>query len=160
MRRRNYVMRRYVRAWSPDWQSRLFHRGRCRWPEEALHDARLPSSPARQGRLRGWLEHRRTSEGGFADYFDGRKGDERFRLVAAELYQRDRRCGWTDVALRPVVAFLKSYVLKLGLLDGTFGLLIAQKAAMAVQLKYAALWAYQDAKPTTGVVDVTPRPER
>ncbi|MEO1236190.1 MAG: hypothetical protein AAFX76_05310 [Planctomycetota bacterium] len=45
--------------------------------------------------------------------------------------------------LRPWFAFWKFYLIKRGFLDGTFGLLIAQKAALSVQLKYAALWAVQ-----------------
>jgi hypothetical protein len=38
---------------------------------------------------------------------------------------------------------LKFYFIKQGFRDGQFGLLIAQKAALGVQLKYAALWAHQ-----------------
>ncbi|MBP1774956.1 MAG: glycosyltransferase [candidate division NC10 bacterium] len=144
MRRRNYVMGRYVRAYSPDWQSRLIHRGRCRWAAEALHDARLPSHPSRVRKLRGWMEHGRCRRAGFAEYFNGRLADVRLRLVAEDRYRRGKRCGWSDLFFRPVFAFLKFYLLKGGCLDGTFGLLIAQRAATAVQLEYAALWAIQE----------------
>ncbi|MBI4574161.1 MAG: glycosyltransferase family 2 protein [candidate division NC10 bacterium] len=143
MRRRNYQMGRYVRAWSPDWQSRLIHRERCRWADEALDDRRLPSHPSRVARLRGWLAHKRCSQAGFADYFDGKLADARLRLIAEQMYARGRGCGWLDLLVRPALAFVKFYFLKFGFLDGLFGLLIAQKAAMAVQLKYAALWAMQ-----------------
>ncbi len=144
IRRRNYQMGRYVRAWSPDWQSRLIHRGRCQWAEEALHDSRLPSHPARVAKLEGWIEHNRCSQAGFADYFNGRLADARLRLIASEMYTRGKRCRWMDLLVRPAFAFAKFYFLKLGFLDGQFGLLIAQKAAMAAQLKYAALWAMQN----------------
>jgi glycosyltransferase involved in cell wall biosynthesis len=143
MRRRNYILGRYARAYSPDWQNRLIHRGRCRWADQALHDTRLPSHPSRVGRLRGWLEHGRSRQAGFSEYFNGRLADDRLRLMAADLCRRGQRCRWGDLALRPLVAFLKFYLLKGGFLDGKFGLLIAQRAAFAVQLKYAALWAIQ-----------------
>jgi (heptosyl)LPS beta-1,4-glucosyltransferase len=155
IRRRNYQMGRYVRAWSPDWQSRLIHRGRCRWAEEALHDRRLPSHPSREARLAGWIEHNRCSQAGFADYFNGRLADVRLRLLAEEMSRRGKRCGWMDLLVRPAHAFVKSYILKLGFLDGQFGLLIAQKAAMAAQLKYAALWAMQHG--SLGPADGSPR---
>ena len=143
MRRRNYLMGRYVRAYDPDWQNRLLHRGRSHWAEEVLHDRRLPSHPSRLVRLRGWLEHKRCSQRGFADFFDGRLADSRLMPVAEEMFRRGRRCGWLDLLLRPVLAFGKFYVLKRGFLDGQLGLLVAQRAAVAVHLRYAALWATQ-----------------
>jgi glycosyltransferase involved in cell wall biosynthesis len=144
VRRRNYVMGRHVRAFDPDWQNRLLHRGRSRWADEVLHDRRLPSHASRLARLRGWLEHKRCSQRGFADFFDGRLADSRLMPVAEEMFRRGRRCGWLDLLLRPALAFAKFYILKRGFLDGQFGLLVAQRAAVAVHLRYAALWAYQE----------------
>ena len=72
--------------------------------------------------------------------------DERLLMVARQMHQRGKRCRWYDLVFRPRLAFLKSYVVKRGFLDGTFGLLIAQKAAVSTQLKYAALWAVQEEK--------------
>jgi glycosyltransferase involved in cell wall biosynthesis len=43
--RRNWVMGRVARAWWPDYLTRLFHRGRCTWSDEVLHDTRIPSDP-------------------------------------------------------------------------------------------------------------------
>jgi glycosyltransferase involved in cell wall biosynthesis len=144
MRRRNYLMGRYVRAFSPDWQNRLMHRERCRWADEAVNDRRIPSHPSRVARLRGWMLHRRFSQAGFADFFDGRLADSRLRLAADEMVRRGRRCGWLDLLARPALTFAKFYLLKGGFLDGQLGLLIAQRAAVAVHLRYAALWAAQE----------------
>jgi (heptosyl)LPS beta-1,4-glucosyltransferase len=144
MPRRNYVMGRYARAWAPDWQSRIYHRRRATWPDEALHDARLPSDPARIRRLKGWIEHKRHSCAGWADYFSGRRADERLLMVARDMHRRGKRARWWDIAIRPALAFAKFYFIKGGWRDGTFGLLIAQKALVSDQLKYAALWAVQN----------------
>jgi hypothetical protein len=87
---------------------------------------------------------------GFSEYFNGRLADDRLRLMAEELHRRGKRCRWGDLALRPLLAFVKFYLLKGGFLDGAFGLLIAQRAAVAVQLKYAALWALNDGRALGG----------
>ena len=144
VRRRNYVMSKAVRAWWPDWQSRLIHRHRCHWPDEALHEARLASDPSRQGRLNGWIEHKRHSQAGFRDYFSGQRMDERLLMVARQMHDRGKRCRSWDLIIRPWVAFWKFYLIKRGFVDGAFGLLMAQKAAVSTQLKYAALWAVQE----------------
>lgn len=147
--RRNYIMGRHVRAWDPDWMNRIIHRGRCQWSQEVLHDARRPSDPSRVLKLSGCIYHRRHSAGGFSDYFSGRRQDERLIPVAQQMYTRGKRCHWWDLMLRPWFNFWKFYLLKRGFLDGVFGLMIAQKAAVSTQLKYAALWAVQQgqAKP-------------
>lgn len=145
MRRRHFVMGRPVRAWRPDWQSRLIHRGRAKWTDHALHEDRVPSAPGRAMRLpRGWLEHKRIGSPGWPDYFSGRRLDARVLEVAEQMHAKGRRCRWWDLTLRPKVAFWKLYLLKGGFLDGMLGLMIAQKTAWGVQLKYAALWAVQN----------------
>lgn len=141
--RRNWVMGRPVRAWWPDRLTRIFHRGRVTWDDEVLHDTRKASDPRRVKNLQGHLEHKRVSDAGFADYFSGRRMDERLLMVAEQMHARGKRAQWWDLLLRPWAAFVKFYLVKRGFLDGTFGLLIAQKAAMSVQLKYAALWWVQ-----------------
>lgn len=152
VRRHNWVMGRYVRAWSPDWQSRLIHRGRVTWPEEVLHESRVPGDPSRTLKLSAHLEHKRTQGGDgadWADYFCGRRMDERLIPVAEQMYARGRRVRWWGLWFRPWAAFCKFYVFKGAFLDGAFGLLVAQKAAGSVQLKYAALWAVQQKRAAT-----------
>ncbi|MEM1109323.1 MAG: glycosyltransferase family 2 protein [Planctomycetota bacterium] len=156
MNRRNWVMGRPVRAWWPDQQSRLIHRYRVHWPEEALHDDRRPSDPSRTQTLSGHLEHKRVGVTGlesWSDYFSGRRLDERMMPVARQMYAEGKRATWFSLAIRPVSAFLKFYVIRRGFLDGRFGLLIAQKAMFSVQLKYAALWAVQNEAKRQGSAD-------
>jgi (heptosyl)LPS beta-1,4-glucosyltransferase len=141
--RENWVMGRPVRAWWPDYLTRIFHRRRCGWGDHPLHDTRSASDPSRVLKLRGWLIHKRHSAAGFSDYFSGSRMDGRLLPVAQQMYDQGRRCHWWDLLLRPWGAFIKFYIFKRGFLDGTFGLLIAQKAASSAQLKYAALWAIQ-----------------
>lgn len=147
--RKNYVLGRYVRGWWPDRLTRIFHRRRVTWDDEVLHDTRRPSDPARVRNLAGWIEHKRHGDWGFSDYFSGKRMDERLMMVAQQMHDRGQRARAWDLVLRPWLAFVKFYFLKRGFLDGTFGLLIAQKAAVSTQLKYAALWSIQNhADPT------------
>ncbi len=142
--RKNYVLGRYVRGWWPDRLTRIFHRGRVTWDDEVLHDTRKASDPSRVLALSGWIEHKRHSDAGFSDYFSGQRMDERLLMVARQMHGRGKRARVWDLVFRPWLAFLKFYVLKRGFLDGAFGLLIAQKAAVSTQLKYAALWSVQN----------------
>ncbi len=144
MKRRNYILSRYVPAWDPDYMSRLIHRDRCLWRDEVLHDARYASHPSRHKWLNGWIYHKRKNALSFSDYFCGSRLDKRLLMVAESMYESGRRCTWSDLVIRPAFAFFKFYVLKRAFTDGKFGLLIAQKAAVSVQLKYSALWAYQE----------------
>jgi len=143
VRRRNYLLGRPVRCWDPDWQSRVVHRRRVRHAEEALHDARMPSSPERQRKLKGRILHKHASAAGFADYFGGRRLDARLPIVALQMYERGRRARWSDFALRPALTVCKLLLLKGGWRQGAFGLMVAQKTAVTTQLKYAALWAIE-----------------
>lgn len=141
--RENYVLNRRVRSWWPDHLTRIFHRRRCVWSGQVLHDTRAPSAPDRVRKLRGWLIHKRLSAAGFSDYFSGKRLDDRLLPVAWEMHQRGKRCHWWDLLFRPWLSFLKFYFIKRGFLDGGFGFLMAQKSAVSTQLKYAALWAVQ-----------------
>jgi (heptosyl)LPS beta-1,4-glucosyltransferase len=142
--RKNYILGRYVRGWWPDRLTRIFHRGRVTWDDEVLHDTREASDPSRVRNLSGWIEHKRISDAGFSDYFSGKRMDERLLMVAQQMHDRGKRARVWDLVFRPYLAFIKFYILKRGFLDGTFGLLIAQKAAVSTQLKYAALWSIQN----------------
>lgn len=139
----NYVLDRRVRAWWPDRLTRIFHRQRCTWGEHVLHDTRSADDSKRVHSLKYPIEHKRHSAAGFKDYFSGERMDSRLMEVARQMHAAGKRCHWWDLVLRPPFAFWKFFLLKQGFRDGTFGLMIAQKAAVSAQLKYAALWTIE-----------------
>lgn len=61
-------------------------------------------------------------------------------LSAREMHRRGRRSGAAAIMLRPLARFAKVYLLRLGVLDGTRGLIAAGFEAAGVFLKYARLW--------------------
>ena len=64
-------------------------------------------------------------------------------LAAQDLQSRGARSGPLKIVGSPVVAFLSSYFLKAGFLDGFQGLLISAFAAYYNFLKYSKLWDLQ-----------------
>jgi len=141
MPRKNYLLNRHVRAWDPDWQNRLIDRTRVHWPDRAVHDERIPKEGS-VGRLQKAILHNAEIDD-FTDYFEGPRYAYRTEVLAAEMYRQGKRVGPLGLLLRPWFTFLKFYLLKGGFLDGAFGVIIAQKAAFSVQLKYARLWHLQ-----------------
>lgn len=144
MPRRNYLLGRHVRAWDPDRIDRLFDRTRVTWPKRHVHDTRTPTEGTAKP-LRHPITHNRHAND-FGDYFDGDRYERRAEALAQEMYDRGKRAGLLDLVFRHHLAFWKFYLVKRGFLDGKFGLLIAQKAAFSVQLKYARLWHMQQEK--------------
>ena len=47
---------------------------------------------------------------------------------------------WIDLVFRPLVVWVKTYVLKQGCLDGVRGLIVCVFASMYTFVKYAKLW--------------------
>lgn len=138
MPRKNYLLGRHVVAWDPDRVTRLIDRRRIEMPDRAIHDVRIPTEGTLRS-LRSPIRHNAHADD-WPDYFDGPRYAKRADALAEEMYDRGKRAGYCDLLLRPFFAFCKFYFFKLGILQGTFGLLIAQKASYSVQLKYARLW--------------------
>ena len=64
----------------------------------------------------------------------------RFSSISAnEKFSRGEHFRWGDLIFRPPWRFFKSYFVKLGLLDGRQGFIIALMTAFGVFVKYAKL---------------------
>ena len=129
--RANYFRGKHVRhsGWGADWLVRLYHRGGTQVSDISVHEVVLPPSGGRVVRLRGELSHDAVRE--LSEF-----------LVKIDRYSEIRRNG--DWSIRsPAMAFLssfwafvRSYILKLGFLDGWRGLEIAVCDANGVFFKY------------------------
>jgi glycosyltransferase involved in cell wall biosynthesis len=134
--RRNLFLGQWIRHGGlyPDWQLRLFRRGRGRFREHAVHESvRVEGSV---GRLRGHLVH--TSYRDVADFIE--RANRYSTLAAAEQLARGARAGALELALRPLGRFLGMYVLRRGFLDGRKGLLLAGLYAYYVFMRTAKVW--------------------
>jgi glycosyltransferase involved in cell wall biosynthesis len=134
--RRNIFWGRWVRHGGlyPDWQVRLFRRGRGRFVARAVHES--VSVDGRVERLAGHLEHR-----SYRDVSDFLARADRYATLAAEeavAQGRGARVG--DLVLRPLGRFVAMYVARRGFLDGWRGFLLATLYAYYVLIRSAKIW--------------------
>lgn len=146
MNRIAHHLGRWIRHgdWYPDWKLRLFRAPKARWTGDNPHGR--AEVDGRVGRLVGDLEH--YSFRGFEDQI------ERIQIhtsqAAVALHAKGRRATVVDVTIRPLARFLRSYVLRLGFLDGVPGLIVAGAIGFSVFLKYTKLWERQRASSSAG----------
>ena len=136
IRRRNVFLGRWIRYGGlyPDWQVRLFRRGRGRFIERAVHES--VSVEGTLGRLRGHLTH--CSYNGVTDFFD--RANRYSSLAADEWIRAGRRVRARELVVRPLGRFVSMYVLQRGFLDGRRGLLLAALYAYYVFMRSAKIW--------------------
>ena len=137
MTRKVFYLGRWIKhgGWYPEWRTRLFHRGHAAWGGVDPHDRVECATPPVRIR-EGNLEHftYRSMEDHFWQMI-------RFSGVSAdEMYARGRRASLWAMCLRPPYRFFHMYILRLGLLDGRAGFILAKLGAHFVFMKYAGLW--------------------
>lgn len=122
-------------GWYPDWKIRIFNRRDVAWEGDYVHEKLSMPSGTRVVRLEGKLLHYsyKSSE-------DHLRRIERYAELAAE---EMRARGETPSALKrllsPVFRFIRTYVFKLGFLDGRNGWIISVRNARLVRRKYRLL---------------------
>lgn len=134
--RRNIFWNRWVRHGGlyPDWQIRLFQRGRGRFVERAVHESVEVTGDVQ--RLEGPLIHR--SYEGVGQFLE--RAHRYSSLAADDLVRAGARAGPLSLMLRPLGRFLAMYVLRGGFLDGTPGFLLAGLYAYYVFIRSAKVW--------------------
>jgi hypothetical protein len=55
------------------------------------------------------------------------------------MHAHGKRAGWWNLVWNPFMAFVKTYIFRLGFLDGFYGYVIARQSAYQTFLKYAKL---------------------
>jgi len=145
--RKNFFHGKWIRhcGWWPDRVKRLVKKGKGRF-HSIVHEKWITTGSVKDSKVH--IEHH-----SFNDYSEMlRKLDEYSTLAAAELYN----AGFKPSILAPfyhaISMFFKTYILKMGLLDGLDGLVIAFTAASGSFFKYAKLLELQRFK-NDGVAD-------
>ncbi|HVX87210.1 MAG TPA: glycosyltransferase family 2 protein [Phycisphaerae bacterium] len=151
MPRKNYIRRRYIRCWSPDYQTRLIHKNRTLWGEQSAPEIRTPKYGFTQHKLKHPLLHNRLTPFTPADFCDGPRMQEHATILANAMQARGKRATLLHLLTRPPLTFLKYYILKGAFLDGRFGLVIAYKSTVGATLKYSVLYGreLQNEPPTS-----------
>jgi glycosyltransferase involved in cell wall biosynthesis len=158
IRRANHFLGRRMRhgGWESDTVIRLFRRDVARYQDRKVH-AEI-DLPGPLPTLRHPLEHHTLRS--FRQYW--RKLQRYSEWGAAQMHAEGRRSGIVQILGRPMVRFVKMYLLRLGFLEGMHGLALSMFGAFSVYLKYARLWemslggearnAARQASPTAPVV--------
>ena len=135
--RRNVFWGRWVRHGGlyPDWQLRLFRRGRGRFGERSVHESVTVDGSV--GRLTGHLEHRSYRD--VADFLE--RADRYSTLAAGEWLAAGHGCRpFLDLVLRPLGRFFGMYVVRAGFLDGWRGFLLAVLYGYYVLMRSVKVW--------------------
>jgi glycosyltransferase involved in cell wall biosynthesis len=135
-------MGRWIRhsGWYPDYKLRLYNRTVACWKGDFVHES--VSVNGRVARLQGQLLHytvRSASE-------HHQRMDRYTTLAAQEMHKKGKRASIAALMLSPIAGFVRSYLLRLGFLDGTPGLAIAYFAAHYNFLKYIKLLELEKAQ--------------
>lgn len=133
--RRNWFQGKWIRhgGWWPDRVTRLVRRGTGRIKDVAVHECW--ETDARVVALESPLEHY-----SYRDYSELlQKADSYSTLAARQMFGQGRSCGRSAPFWHGLSAFLRTFVLRRGFMDGTEGAAIAASVALASMMKYAKL---------------------
>ena len=136
MPRRTFYFGRWIKhsGWWPDHKVRLYDRRRASWRGAYVHESLEIQGSIK--RLEGELLHYTVRDASEHHL----RMDRYTTLAAEELYSRGKRASIGSLMVSPVLVFLRSYLLRLGFLDGIPGLAIARFAMHYEFLKNLKLW--------------------
>lgn len=122
-------------GWTPDLVLRLFKRGSARFSNDLVHE-RIVQSQGTCGKLTTPMLH--FSYPTPASYW--RKLDQYSQAWAQQKFTEGRRTSMLRAALSGIVAFVRSYIFRLGFLDGALGFAVCTMQAQSAFGKYFTLY--------------------
>jgi glycosyltransferase involved in cell wall biosynthesis len=126
-------------SWYPDAKVRLFDKRVARWGGTNPHDKIVLAEDTAVKHLKGNILH--YSYHSISEHVSQ---NNKFSSVAAEsLFANGKRTNLFKVFVNPFWAFLQSYLIRAGFLDGLYGLVIAVMIANLTFLKHIKLYLLQ-----------------
>ncbi|OGW39367.1 MAG: hypothetical protein A2010_17840 [Nitrospirae bacterium GWD2_57_9] len=147
--RKTFFLGKQIRhgGWYPDYNLRLFRKGKGRFEERAVHEAvKVPGSVGRTGYA---IEHYAYPD--LASYLSSI--NKYSSLAVTEMAGKGIsrfKSGWMNILFRPAFTFLLKYIFRLGFLDGKHGLILNLFHAYYVFAKYAKAWEHTQQNASTG----------
>ena len=131
-------------GWYPDYQLRLFKKSKGRWKDMVVHESVEMADGSVIEKLSGNILHRSVNSVG--EHY--RMIGERYAPLGAEQMALDgRRTSPLKIMYSGPMAFIRSYLLKLGFLDGLPGFSIAMFAGIHAYLKHLIRYEQQKQEP-------------
>ncbi len=137
--RRAYFLGKWIKhcGWYPGRVVRLFNKNEADFNNQSVHEQLKVEGIT--GKLSHDIEH--YTDPDIHHYFE--KYNNYTSLAAAELFKKGKKFSILDILLRPLVIFLKMYVIRAGFLDGLHGFILSVFSASYVFTKYCKLWEYE-----------------
>ena len=127
---------RFIRhsGWSPDYVDRLFKRGTARFSDDLVHERLIPNSSV--AKLENPMLHY-----SFRNFSQVLSKIDRYSSASAEqAYARGKRSNPYKAILHGLWAFIRTYILKAGFLDGKHGLALAISNGEGSYYRYMKIW--------------------
>jgi glycosyltransferase involved in cell wall biosynthesis len=140
IKRVSHYLGRWIRTtdWSHDYQLRLYDRRAGRWNGLRIHES-FRLTEGHPAKLRGEMEHY-----AYRDISHHLQKIEAYTtLIAEQWVEEGRRTTPLQIAVHPILAFLRNYVMRAGVGQGAVGLIISLLNSYYVFLKFAKLWERQ-----------------
>ncbi|MEW6686521.1 MAG: glycosyltransferase family 2 protein [Candidatus Edwardsbacteria bacterium] len=136
MPRQAFFLGKWIKhcGWYPGYVIRLFKKDKARFTDSLVHEGVIISGKV--DRLKEPLLH--YAYDNLSQYFT--KFNHYTTLAAEDYFRHHKRWHFYQLLFNPPAFFLRSYILKLGFLDGMHGLILCFLSAFSVFIKYAKLW--------------------
>ena len=131
---------RFIRhsGWSPDFVDRLFKRGTARFSDDLVHERLIPNGQV--AKLENPMLHF-----SFMDFSQVLQKIDRYSTASAEqAFAKGRRSNPLKAILHGIWAFIRTYFIRAGFLDGYQGLALALSNAEGSYYRYMKIWLLQN----------------
>ena len=137
--RQNYLLGKRVKhsGWGSQWLTRLYHRGHHAFTAVVVHEKLELKAGEEPVKLTGTLKHTAMQDAG-----DFLVKMHRYTMLKAGESRRTYHPA--IILLKTFWAFIRSYILRLGILDGWRGVLISVSEANGVFYKYMVIYSKRD----------------
>jgi glycosyltransferase involved in cell wall biosynthesis len=127
---------RFIRhsGWSPDYVDRLFKRGTARFSDDLVHERLIPNGQV--ARLENPMLHY-----SFMNYSQVLQKLDRYSTASAEqAFAKGKTSSPAKAVLHGVWAFIRTYLIRAGFLDGAQGFALAVSNGQGTYYRYMKLW--------------------
>jgi glycosyltransferase involved in cell wall biosynthesis len=126
-------------GWYPDKKLRLYDRNKGKWIGKKVHERFILIEGSTTGHLKGDLRH--YSFYSIEDHI--LQANKFSTLGALALVEHGKRIPKYYLVMKPVMKFIRNYVLKFGFLDGIYGFIICRITATETFYKYSKAYHLQ-----------------
>ncbi|MCP2518936.1 glycosyltransferase family 2 protein [Candidatus Aminicenantes bacterium AC-708-M15] len=133
--RLTYYLNRWIyhSGWYPDRKIRLFKKQMAKWEGRFIHEKLIFTGKV--GKLKNPVYH--FSYKNIEEHLS--RINKYSSLGARKLYENGKKARWYHFIIYPFFRFIKSYILKLGFLDGFAGFIISVLNSYYIFTRYAKL---------------------